>query len=184
MLKSCIWISSWFAGVSCTKVHNVTENKFIFVHTVQETAANVHKFGQLYKITEHHSRQCYDKGRSRMNCIHILRHKAHMHTKNWTNTIAYTVLVSIPAVEDSRSLLSAWGLACMVTSAVFSTRSSGQKHFQLGQFSLTILYTQDILNSSRLLTMQGHTDWSHHQTDAAMKYSEFSLWPALASIVR
>ena len=90
MLKSCIWISSWFAGVSCTKVHNVTENKFIFVHTVQETAANVHKFGQLYKITEHHSRQCYDKGRSRMNCIHILRHKAHMHTKNWTNTIAYT----------------------------------------------------------------------------------------------
>lgn len=130
MLKSCIWISSWFAGVSCTKVHNVTENKFKFVHTVQETAANVHKFGQLYKITEHHSRQCYDKGRSRMNCIHILRHKAHMHTKNWTNTIAYTVLVSIPAVEDSRSLLSAWGLACMVTSAVFSTRSSGQKRFQ------------------------------------------------------
>ena len=45
------------AAVSCTKVHNVTGNKYKFAQIVQETAANDHKFGQLlYKILTHYSR--------------------------------------------------------------------------------------------------------------------------------
>ena len=33
-----------FAAVPCTKVHNVTGNKYKFAQVVQETATNDHKF--------------------------------------------------------------------------------------------------------------------------------------------
>ena len=35
------------AAVSCTKVHNVSGNKYKFAQIVQETNTNDHKFGQL-----------------------------------------------------------------------------------------------------------------------------------------
>ena len=39
--------------------YTITGNKYKFAQIVQETATNVHKFGQLlYKITTQYSRQC------------------------------------------------------------------------------------------------------------------------------
>ena len=47
------------AAVSCTKVHNVTGNKYKFAQFVQETATNDHKCGQLLnKILTCYSRWC------------------------------------------------------------------------------------------------------------------------------
>ena len=40
--------------------YTITGNKYKFAQIVQETATNVHKFGQLlYKIITQYSRQCY-----------------------------------------------------------------------------------------------------------------------------
>ena len=48
------------AAVSCTKVHNVTGNKYKFAQFVQETATNDHKCGQLLnKILTCYSRWCF-----------------------------------------------------------------------------------------------------------------------------
>ena len=48
------------AAVSCTKVHNVTGNKYKFDQFVQETATNDHKCGQLLnKILTCYGRWCY-----------------------------------------------------------------------------------------------------------------------------
>ena len=38
------------AAVSCTKVHNVTGNKYKFARTVQGTATNHHRFGHLLSM--------------------------------------------------------------------------------------------------------------------------------------
>ena len=47
------------AAVSCTKVHNVTGNKYKFAQFVQETATNHHKCGQMLdKILTCYSRWC------------------------------------------------------------------------------------------------------------------------------
>ena len=41
--------------------YTITGNKYKFAQIVQETATNVHKFGQLlYKIITQYSRQCYN----------------------------------------------------------------------------------------------------------------------------
>ena len=40
--------------------YTITGNKYRFAQIVQETATNVHKFGQLlYKIITQYSRQCF-----------------------------------------------------------------------------------------------------------------------------
>ena len=42
--------------------YTITGNKYKFAQIVQETATNVHKFGQLlYKIITQYSRQCLDQ---------------------------------------------------------------------------------------------------------------------------
>ena len=42
--------------------YTITGNKYKFAQIVQETATNVHKFGQLlYKIITQYSRQCFQQ---------------------------------------------------------------------------------------------------------------------------